>query len=182
MLDVIWNNKKGQKSNNLPHVWKYVCIFFNFKHFMLTFNFYKKCRFVHLLNINSIREPKLLQNPLLPSQISVYRRFPTSFSEDLMDQYLTREGVLRFYVFVNPVFLISIFICSIINFVGSTNSWNQTRLICTLCPAGILWTPMNNDVSFRDHFVTSTTHEPSVLCFIFLCLWALRNRKFLTFF
>lgn len=119
------------------HVLKYM-IFKNFKHFILTFNFYKKCRFVHLLNINSIMEKKLLPNPLTPSRISVFRRFPTSFSQDLMDQCLTREGFLPFNGFVNPFFFRSIFICSILKLVGSVNSWDQTSLICTPCPAGIL--------------------------------------------
>lgn len=82
---------------------------------------------------------------------------PISSTQDWKYQSLTREECLKIFSFLlTKIVFFSIFNCSIIDFVGSLNSWNQTKLISTLCPAGILWTLMNNDISCGDHFIRPT--------------------------
>lgn len=82
---------------------------------------------------------------------------PTSSTQDWKYQSLTREECLKTFSFLlTKIVFFSIFNCSIIDFVGSLNSWNQTKLISTLCPAAILWTLMNNDISCGDHFIRPT--------------------------
>lgn len=131
--------------------------------------------------MNSIMEWKLLHNRESLSRISVCRRFPASFGQDLEDQCSAREPGLFISFYYYPKYFFPVFNSSIVNFVESVNSGNEIRLISTLYPSGIFWTLMNRNKRYRNLFIRSATQELH-LCFIFLCLWSFRNGRFLTSF